>query len=88
MLHRRFDLELFLFFYYARSFCSETNAFFLLIIRNAPTEYSEKKNQQSPDGDIIDCVHISKQPAFDHPFLMNHTIQVPLSAAPLPFPFH
>nr|CAB3502380.1 unnamed protein product [Digitaria exilis]CAB3503941.1 unnamed protein product [Digitaria exilis] len=31
---------------------------------------------QSPDGDIIDCVHISKQPAFDHPLLKNHTIQV------------
>ncbi|RCV38373.1 hypothetical protein SETIT_8G136900v2 [Setaria italica] len=31
---------------------------------------------QSPDGDIIDCVHISKQPAFDHPFLKNHTIQM------------
>ncbi|PAN42852.1 hypothetical protein PAHAL_8G192300 [Panicum hallii] len=29
---------------------------------------------QSPDGDVIDCVHISKQPAFDHPFLKNHTI--------------
>lgn len=35
---------------------------------------------------MIDCVHISNQPALDHPFLKNHTIQVPLSAAPLPFP--
>ena len=32
--------------------------------------------KQSPDGDIIDCVHISKQPAFDHPFLKDHKIQV------------
>ncbi|XP_048572964.1 uncharacterized protein LOC125553211 [Triticum urartu] len=31
---------------------------------------------QSPDGDVIDCVHISKQPAFDHPLLKNHTIQM------------
>ncbi|KAF7836944.1 uncharacterized protein G2W53_005426 [Senna tora] len=31
---------------------------------------------QSPDGDIIDCVHISKQPAFDHPFLKDHKIQM------------
>nr|CAB3492260.1 unnamed protein product [Digitaria exilis] len=31
---------------------------------------------QSPDGDIIDCVHISKQPALDHPLLKNHTIQM------------
>ncbi|KAJ0981101.1 hypothetical protein J5N97_009356 [Dioscorea zingiberensis] len=30
----------------------------------------------SPDGDIIDCVHISHQLAFDHPFLQNHTIQM------------
>ncbi|KAF8664566.1 hypothetical protein HU200_054748 [Digitaria exilis] len=43
---------------------------------------------ESPDGDFIDCVHISNQPAFDHPFLKNHTIQVPLSAAPLHFSFH
>ncbi|KAK9735613.1 hypothetical protein RND81_04G215800 [Saponaria officinalis] len=30
---------------------------------------------QSPDGDIIDCVHRKKQPAFDHPLLKNHKIQ-------------
>ncbi|KAL3649338.1 hypothetical protein CASFOL_005741 [Castilleja foliolosa] len=30
---------------------------------------------ESPDGDIIDCVHISHQPAFDHPFLKDHKIQ-------------
>ncbi|KAL8130656.1 hypothetical protein V2J09_019811 [Rumex salicifolius] len=29
----------------------------------------------SPDGDIIDCIDIRKQPAFDHPFLKNHKIQ-------------
>lgn len=37
---------------------------------------------QSPDGDIIDCVHISHQPAFDHPILQNHTIQMRPSAHP------
>ena len=31
---------------------------------------------QSPNGDIIDCVHIKNQPAFDHPWLKNHTIQM------------
>ncbi|RCV39621.1 hypothetical protein SETIT_8G238700v2 [Setaria italica] len=31
---------------------------------------------QSADGDIIDCVPISKQPALDHPLLKNHTIQM------------
>lgn len=32
--------------------------------------------EQSPDGDVIDCVDISHQPAFDHPFLKDHKIQV------------
>ncbi|TQD73976.1 hypothetical protein C1H46_040493 [Malus baccata] len=32
---------------------------------------------QSPDGDIIDCVHKRKQPALDHPLLKNHKIQDP-----------
>ncbi|KAM3685986.1 hypothetical protein ACJW31_11G162100 [Castanea mollissima] len=30
---------------------------------------------QSLDGDMVDCVDIKKQPAFDHPLLKNHTIQ-------------
>ncbi|XP_077213521.1 protein neprosin-like [Tasmannia lanceolata] len=34
------------------------------------------KSIKSPDGDIIDCVHVSHQPAFDHPYLKNHTIQL------------
>ncbi|RZB96584.1 hypothetical protein D0Y65_020367 [Glycine soja] len=33
------------------------------------------KTIQSPDGDTIDCVPVSKQPAFDHPFLKDHKIQ-------------
>uniref|UniRef100_A0A0D3EZ90 Neprosin PEP catalytic domain-containing protein n=1 Tax=Oryza barthii TaxID=65489 RepID=A0A0D3EZ90_9ORYZ len=37
---------------------------------------------QSPDGDIIDCVHIFRQPAFDHPLLKNHTIQMRPSIQP------
>lgn len=32
--------------------------------------------KQSLDGDLIDCIHIAHQPAFDHPFLKNHTIQM------------
>ncbi|CAN6812115.1 unnamed protein product [Brassica oleracea] len=27
----------------------------------------------SPDGDIVDCININDQPAFDHPLLRNHT---------------
>ncbi|KAF8023249.1 LOW QUALITY PROTEIN: hypothetical protein BT93_F0680 [Corymbia citriodora subsp. variegata] len=34
------------------------------------------KSIQSADGDIIDCVDIHKQPAFDHPALKNHEIQM------------
>ncbi|KAF5777042.1 putative neprosin [Helianthus annuus] len=34
------------------------------------------KSIKSPDGDIIDCVKISHQPAFDHPLLKNHTIKM------------
>ncbi|KAM6553597.1 hypothetical protein CsatB_014359 [Cannabis sativa] len=31
---------------------------------------------QSEDGDIIDCIDLYKQPAFHHPALRNHTIQM------------
>ncbi|KAL4601408.1 hypothetical protein ACB092_11G270900 [Castanea dentata] len=34
------------------------------------------KSIKSPDGDIIDCIHINNQPAFDHPLFKNHTIQM------------
>ncbi|KAI7724584.1 hypothetical protein M8C21_015445 [Ambrosia artemisiifolia] len=34
------------------------------------------KSIKSPDGDIIDCVNIYHQPAFDHPLLKKHTIQM------------
>ncbi|KAL4563657.1 hypothetical protein LXL04_027702 [Taraxacum kok-saghyz] len=34
------------------------------------------KSIKSPDGDIIDCVPISNQAAFDHPSLKNHQIQM------------
>ncbi|KAA8534668.1 hypothetical protein F0562_032185 [Nyssa sinensis] len=30
---------------------------------------------ESPDGDVIDCVHKRRQPALDHPLLKNHKIQ-------------
>lgn len=31
---------------------------------------------ESPDGDMIDCILISQQPAFDHPLLKDHKIQM------------
>ncbi|CDP13129.1 unnamed protein product [Coffea canephora] len=39
------------------------------------------KSIKSPDGDIIDCIHIYHHPAFDHPLLKNHTILLNLSFA-------
>ncbi|XP_050254934.1 uncharacterized protein LOC126700789 [Quercus robur] len=43
-----------------------------LMVLNKPAIKSIK----SEDGDIIDCVDIYKQPAFDHPALRNHIIQM------------
>ncbi|PNY08967.1 hypothetical protein L195_g005508 [Trifolium pratense] len=34
------------------------------------------KTIQSEDGDTIDCIDINKQPAFDHPALKDHKIQM------------
>ncbi|KAB2627768.1 hypothetical protein D8674_032563 [Pyrus ussuriensis x Pyrus communis] len=34
------------------------------------------KTIKSEDGDTVDCVDIYKQPAFDHPALQNHKIQI------------
>ncbi|KAG9455598.1 hypothetical protein H6P81_000106 [Aristolochia fimbriata] len=40
---------------------------------------------KSVDGDTIDCVDIYRQPAFDHPSLRNHTIQMRPSSYPTGF---
>ncbi|KAJ0099150.1 hypothetical protein Patl1_22184 [Pistacia atlantica] len=40
------------------------------------------KTIKTEHGDIIDCVDIYKQPAFDHPLLKNHTIQMEPSSFP------
>ncbi|XP_010518018.1 PREDICTED: uncharacterized protein LOC104793364 isoform X1 [Camelina sativa] len=40
------------------------------------------KSIKSEDGDIIDCVPIAIQPDFDHPSLINHTIQIKPSFIP------
>ncbi|KAL9243677.1 hypothetical protein vseg_017535 [Gypsophila vaccaria] len=34
------------------------------------------KTIKTPDGEVIDCVDIYKQPALSHPLLQNHTIQL------------
>ncbi|GAB4858670.1 hypothetical protein Ancab_010142 [Ancistrocladus abbreviatus] len=34
------------------------------------------KTFKSKDGDIVDCIGIYKQPAFDHPLLKNHKLQL------------
>jgi hypothetical protein len=40
---------------------------------------------QSLDGDLIDCVLSTSQPAFDHPLLKNHTIEVCFKLSPKSF---
>jgi len=40
------------------------------------------KTIESESGDVIDCVDIYQQPAFDHPALKNHTIQMEPSEIP------
>ncbi|GMH22698.1 hypothetical protein Nepgr_024541 [Nepenthes gracilis] len=34
------------------------------------------KSFKTEYGDVLDCIEIHKQPAFDHPLLKNHTIQM------------
>ncbi|MCL7031443.1 hypothetical protein MKW94_014341 [Papaver nudicaule] len=41
------------------------------------------KTIQTDYGDVIDCVDIYKQPAFDNPSLANHTIQMKPSSYPI-----
>ncbi|EFH56355.1 hypothetical protein ARALYDRAFT_903838 [Arabidopsis lyrata subsp. lyrata] len=68
--------------------CVDGNEFFdhreIKVLRhlkrfNKPTVKSIK----SEDGDVIDCVPITNQPAFDHPLLKNHTIQMRPSFYPV-----
>ncbi|ESQ47261.1 hypothetical protein EUTSA_v10027787mg [Eutrema salsugineum] len=40
------------------------------------------KSIKSPDGDIIDCVHMKNHPIYDHPLFKNHTIQMRPSSYP------
>ncbi|XP_065618772.1 protein neprosin-like [Quercus suber] len=40
------------------------------------------KTIEGKDGEIIDCVDLYQQPAFDHPLLKNHTIQTEPSSIP------
>ncbi|XP_010532416.1 PREDICTED: uncharacterized protein LOC104808435 [Tarenaya hassleriana] len=44
------------------------------------------KSIKIPDGDIIDCVDIYNQLAFDNPLLKNHTIQMKPSSFPKDLP--
>ncbi|GAB4850362.1 hypothetical protein Ancab_029664 [Ancistrocladus abbreviatus] len=48
--------------------------------RSIPRRLAKKpkgtvKTLKANNGDIIDCVDIYKQPAFDHPLMKNHTLQ-------------
>ncbi|KAF3794840.1 hypothetical protein EJ110_NYTH06393 [Nymphaea thermarum] len=35
------------------------------------------KTFKTEQGDVVDCVHIYAQPAFDHPLLKDHVIKIP-----------
>ncbi|CAI9093614.1 OLC1v1029161C1 [Oldenlandia corymbosa var. corymbosa] len=50
---------------------------FLMVVCNASLINSNVvRSIKSEDGDVIDCIPIHKQPAFDHPALQNHSIQM------------
>ncbi|XP_042489968.1 uncharacterized protein LOC122069946 isoform X2 [Macadamia integrifolia] len=49
----------------------------LRVLNKPPT-----KTFITKEGDILDCVNIYKQPAFDHPLLKNHKIQLKPSYFP------
>ncbi|CAF2163201.1 unnamed protein product [Brassica rapa subsp. narinosa] len=40
------------------------------------------KSIKSPDGDIIDCVHMKNHPIYNNPLFKNHTIQMRPSSYP------
>ncbi|XP_043692750.1 uncharacterized protein LOC122643164 [Telopea speciosissima] len=50
----------------------------MLKIINKPA----KRIIKTEEGDVYGCVDINKQPAFDHPLLKNHTIQMKPSSFP------
>ncbi|XP_030460820.2 uncharacterized protein LOC115681117 [Syzygium oleosum] len=52
-----------------------------ILISNQVTGFNKPKGtvktiESHETGEVIDCVDIFKQPAFDHPLLKNHTIQM------------
>ncbi|CAN8314021.1 unnamed protein product [Cochlearia groenlandica] len=63
---------------YKCSYTNDTEINRLLKKLNKPA----LKSIQSPDGDIIDCVHIKNHPIYDHPLFKNHTIQMRPSSYP------
>ncbi|KAG2681111.1 hypothetical protein I3760_11G129900 [Carya illinoinensis] len=44
--------------------------------RETAQDSEQTIHQKHQEGDIFDCVDIYKQPAFDHPLLKNHSIQM------------
>ncbi|CAN1217936.1 hypothetical protein LINPERPRIM_LOCUS1182 [Linum perenne] len=49
---------------------------------NSINSKSILKTIKLKDGEVIDCVDIYKQPAFSHPLLTNHTLQLKPSSYP------
>ncbi|KAG6505615.1 hypothetical protein ZIOFF_037980 [Zingiber officinale] len=60
---------------------------FILIGGAQARSWNEKakytlKTIQTITGDLFDCIDMYKQPAFDHPLLKNHTLQLKPSSLP------
>ncbi|KAK9082974.1 hypothetical protein Scep_029445 [Stephania cephalantha] len=69
---------------YSTQYYKPVNSFRLARIERHLSKINKPpiKTIQSPDGDIIDCVHRHKQPALDHPLLKDHKIQRVPSSMP------
>ncbi|KAF7040255.1 hypothetical protein CFC21_050171 [Triticum aestivum] len=48
-----------------------------------PTYQQFKKTIMMEDGDIYDCIDVNLQPAFNHPLLKDHTIQMEPTSFPI-----
>ncbi|KAM0860970.1 hypothetical protein ACQ4PT_046208 [Festuca glaucescens] len=49
--------------------------------------YATKTTIVNEFGEVFDCVDIYRQPAFDHPLMKNHVLQMKPSSYPKGFPF-
>ncbi|KAL9267374.1 neprosin-like protein [Drosera capensis] len=64
----------------------------MLLAHGSPVDYLKEtprgtiKTIETNDGALVDCVDIYKQPAFEHPSLKNHVLQMKPNNAPIIHP--